>query len=289
MNLKALTYAVEVARAGSFTLAAQRLHIAQSALSMAISRLEAELDVPMFNRAGKKIRLTAEGARFLGKVEHLLTGLNHARQEVTDLSQLRVGEVRLGFAPMFGMGPLPQWLEAFNREYPGVQLTAIEGGGKDVCDRLESREVDLGLMDARRVEDHWASVPVASDELLLCVHARHPLAAQKSIQPTDLIDLPMVVLDKRFSQRVVLDEYCKPRQIDYRIVMQSNSAALVVDGAQRGMGATTLFHSNLKSEMGLIGIPFSEPQVLNFRLCWQANDYLSLANRRFVEFVQEMA
>ncbi len=128
MNLKALKYAVEVARTGSFTQAAQRLHIAQSALSMAVARLETELGVPLFNRAGKRITLTAEGARFLGRVEHLLQGLNNARQELTDLEQLRTGEVRLGFAPMFGMG----LLQAFHHKYPGVTLTAIEGGGQEV-------------------------------------------------------------------------------------------------------------------------------------------------------------
>jgi len=285
VNLKALKYAVEVARTGSFTQAAQRLHIAQSALSMAVARLETELGVPLFNRAGKRITLTAEGARFLGRVEHLLQGLNNARQELTDLEQLRTGEVRLGFAPMFGMGLLPQWLQAFHQRYPGVVLTAIEGGGQEVGRRLEAREVDLGLMDSRRVRAHWESVAVDSDELLVCVPAGHPLATRASVGSADLDGLKMALLDERFAQRVMLDEYCKPRGITYQIVLQSNDAPLIVQGAERHMGATTLFRSNLNAAPGLVGIPFDPPQRLDFSLCWQASDYLSLANRRFVEFV----
>lgn len=286
MNLKALRYAVEVARVGSFTLAAQRLHIAQSALSMAISRLESELGVPLFNRVGKRISLTAEGGRFLERVGHLLQGLNVARQELTDLSQLQVGEVRLGFAPMFGMGRLPDWLEGFHASYPGVMLTAIEGGGQEVSRRLDAREIDLGLMDSRRIREDWESVSVDADELLICVSAEHELAKYQSVQPNDLQGLKMVVLDERFAQRVMLDEYCKPRKLEYQVTLQSNDAPLIVQGAQRGLGATTLFRSNLHAAPGLVGVSFDPPQKLNFSLCWRAGEYLSLANRRFVEFVK---
>lgn len=289
MNLKALRYAVEVARVGSFTVAAQRLYIAQSALSMAISRLESELGVPLFNRVGKRISLTAEGGRFLERVGHLLQGLNVARQELTDLSQLQVGEVRLGFAPMFGMGRLPDWLEGFHALYPGVLLTAIEGGGQEVSRRLDAREIDLGLMDSRRVREHWESVPVDSDELLICVRPDHDLAGRQCVQPEDLQGLKMAVLDERFAQRVMLDEYCKPRKLEYPVALQSNDAPLIIQGSQRGLGATTLFRSNLHAAPGLVGVPFNPPQRLHFSLCWRAGEYLSLANRRFVEFVKEFS
>lgn len=285
MNLKALKYAVEVARCGSFTLAAQRLHIAQSALSMAISRLEKELGVPLFNRTSKRCTATAEGKRFLQNVERSLQGLNSACQEMTDLGLLQVGEVRIGFPPMFGLGVLPDWLDAFHQEYPGVLLTALEGGGEEVAQLLEDRQIDIALMNSRRVRPHWESVTVATDNLVLCVEPSHRLAKNKRIKPSDLQDLSMAVLDGRFAQRVMLDEYCAASETVFRTVLQTNHVSLVIESALRGMGATTLFQSNADQESGLVSIPFHPAQKLNFSLCWHANEHLSLANRRFVEFV----
>lgn len=285
MNLKALKYAVEVARSGSFTLAAHRLHIAQSALSMAISRLEQELGTPLFNRTSRQVSVTAEGRRFLDRIEPALLGINTARQEMTDLGQLQVGEVRLGFPPMFGLGLLPEWLHAFHRVYPGVLLTAIEGGGEEVAQRLEDRMIDIALMNSRRVRPHWNSITVASDNLMLCVHPQHSLAQHVQVCSADLQGLGMAVLDGRFAQRVMLDEYCASHQVQFRPVVQSNHVSLIIKSAQNGMGATTLFQSNVERECGLVSIPFDPPQPLSFSLCWHANEHLSLANRRFVEFV----
>lgn len=285
MNLKALKYAVEVARSGSFTLAAQRLYIAQSALSMAISRLEKELGMPLFNRTSKQLSVTAEGRRFLDRIERALLDINTARQEMTDLGLLQVGEVRIGFPPMFGLGLLPEWLHAFHLVYPGVLLTAVEGGGEEVAQRLEDRQIDIALMNSRRVRPHWRSVTVAADDLMLCVHPQHPLAQRAQVGPDDLQGLGMVVLDGRFAQRVMLDEYCANHHVQFHPVVQSNHVSLIIKSAQHGMGATTLFQSNVERESGLISIPFDPPQPLSFSLCWHANEHLSLANRRFVEFV----
>ena len=74
MNLKALEYCVEIARQGSFTKAAQALHVAQPALSMAVSRLEDELGVALFNRATRQISVTAEGELFLARRDGRVVG-----------------------------------------------------------------------------------------------------------------------------------------------------------------------------------------------------------------------
>ncbi|MNO18524.1 HTH-type transcriptional regulator CynR [compost metagenome] len=285
MNLKALKYAVEVARTGSFTRAAQHSHVAQSALSMAVARLEHELGVPLFDRSVRGVTATAEGARFLERVDLMLQELAAARQELTSLANLQSGEVRLGFAPMFGMGRLPMWLEQFHAQYPGVRFKAFEGGGQEVDWRLESRDIDVALMNARRVKPHWQSAVVDADELVLCVLPDHPLAKLDAVSAEHLQGLPMAVLDGRFAQRLMLDEYCKQHRVAFCTVLQSNDAPLVLQAALRGLGATTVFKSNLHAVGNLISVPFETPQHLQFSLCWRADEHLSLANRRFIEFV----
>jgi len=107
MNLKALRCCVEIVRQGSFTKAAQHLHIAQPALSMAVTRLEEELGVTLFNRTTRKVILTAEGQQFLPRIASALREMDIARQELRDMADLKRGEVRLGIPPMFGLHYVP--------------------------------------------------------------------------------------------------------------------------------------------------------------------------------------
>ena len=96
----------------------------------------------------------------------------------------------------------------------------------------------------------------------------------------------MVVFDQTFLQRHLLDAFCAEAGVSYRIALQSNFVSLVTQATHDGMGISTLLRSVQKLEPGLVGVPFKPAQTMSFRLCWRANEYLSLANRRFVEFAQ---
>jgi LysR family transcriptional regulator, cyn operon transcriptional activator len=166
MNLKALEYCVEIARQGSFTKAAQALHVAQPALSMAVSRLEDELGVALFNRATRQISVTAEGQLFLARAEECLEGLAGARRELQDLTQLHSGEIRVGVPPMYGIRHIPDLLMQFRAQYPGIAMHVVEGSADDISERLATRDIDVALLESRRVDPAWESVLLGSDEMV---------------------------------------------------------------------------------------------------------------------------
>lgn len=286
MNLKALKCCVEVARRGSFTKAALALHIAQPALSMAVTRLEEELGVTLFNRAARQITVTAEGKSFLARVEVALLELDTARQALRDMTQLHSGEIRLGVPPMFGINYIPDVLSAFRQQYPGIVMTVVEGSADDISQRLESREIDVALLETRRVIAGWEAVLLGSDEMVLCMHAQHPLASEPFLEAARLQDEPMVVFDQTFLQRHLLDAFCAAGGVNYRIALQSNFVSLVIKATHDGMGLSTLLRTVQALEPGIVGVPFEPAQMMSFSLCWRANEYLSFANRRFVEFAQ---
>lgn len=174
MNLKALRCCVEIVRQGSFTKAAQHLHIAQPALSMAVTRLEEELGVTLFNRTTRKVILTAEGEQFLPRIASALREMDVARQELRDMADLKRGEVRLGIPPMFGLHYVPGLMNAFRKSYPGIAMTVFEGSAEDIGHRLEQREIDLALLESRRVPPDKESILLGSDEMLACMHPDHP-------------------------------------------------------------------------------------------------------------------
>ncbi|MBV6288919.1 LysR family transcriptional regulator [Pseudomonas aegrilactucae] len=286
MNLKALRCCVEIIRQGSFTKAAQSLHIAQPALSMAVTRLEEELGVMLFNRIGRRVTTTAEGERYLARVESALRELDTARQELRDMVDLQSGEVRLGIPPMFGLYYLPTLLSAFRQAYPGVIMSVAEGSADDISQRLERREIDLALLESRRVTSTWDSVLLGEDEMVLCMHPDHPLATRPHLEAADLHEVDMAVFDQTFLQRHLLDDFVAARGIAYRTALQSNFVSLVIQAARDKVGIATLLRSVQQCTPGLVAVPFQPAQPMSFRLCWRQAEYLPLATRRFIDFVQ---
>jgi LysR family cyn operon transcriptional activator len=283
MNLKALAYCVEIARQGSFTKAAQALHVAQPALSMAVGRLEEELGVALFNRATRQISVTAEGQLFLTRAEACLEGLAGARRELQDLTQLHSGEIRVGVPPMYGIRHIPELLMQFRARYPGIAMHVVEGSADDISERLATRQIDVALLESRRVDPDWESVLLGSDEMVLCMHEQHPLAGASSIPAERLQHEPMLVFDNTFLQRHLLDAFCSQARVLFNIALESNFVPLVIAATRNAMGLSTLLRSVQEQESGLVGVSFEPAQFMHFNLCWRASEYLSQANRRFIE------
>lgn len=286
MNLKALTYCVTVARLGSFTKAAQALHVAQPALSMAVARLEEELGVQLFNRAGRQLTVTAEGQLFVQRVESGLVQLHGARQALKDLSALESGEIRIGIPPLYGIRHIPELLAQFRARYPGMAMHVVEGSADDIRQRLRDRQIDVALLEQRRIDPEWEQVALGSDEMVLCMSPEHPLANKPAIRAEQLQDVAMLVFDQTFLQRHLLDAFCAARQVRYQVALESNFVSLITRLACDGMGVCTLLRSIQLQEPGLVGVSFDPPLVLSFGLCWRPQEYLSLANQRFVEAAQ---
>ncbi len=287
MNLKALRCCVEIVRQGSFTKAAQHLHIAQPALSMAVTRLEEELGVTLFNRTTRKVLLTAEGEQFLPRIASALREMDVARQELRDMADLKRGEVRLGIPPMFGLHYVPGLMNAFRQSYPGIAMTVFEGSAADIGQRLEQREIDLALLESRRVPQDKESILLGSDEMLACMHPDHPYAGKAFLTAEDLRNTDMVVFDRTFVQRHLLDAFFAEHGITYQVALQSNFVSLVVQAALDNMGVATLLRSVQQRTPGIVGVPFRPAQQMSFRLCWRSGEYLSLASKRFIDFAAQ--
>lgn len=283
MNLKALEYCVEIARQGSFTKAAQALHVAQPALSMAVSRLEDELGVALFNRATRQISVTAEGQVFLARAEACLQGLAGARRELQDLTQLHSGEIRVGVPPMYGIRHIPELLMQYRAQYPGITMHVVEGSADDISRRLAMREIDVALLESRRVDPAWQSVVLGNDEMVLCMSEAHPLAGASSITAQQLRGLDMLVFDNTFLQRHLLDAFCASGRVRYTTALESNFVSLVIAATRSGMGISTLLRSVQEQTPGIVGVAFEPVQVMSFCLCWRGHEYVSLANQRFIE------
>lgn len=231
--------------------------------------------------------LTAEGEQFLPRIASALREMDVARQELRDMADLKRGEVRLGIPPMFGLHYVPGLMNAFRQSYPGIAMTVFEGSAADIGQRLEQREIDLALLESRRVPLDKESILLGSDEMLACMHPDHPYAGKAFLTAEDLRNTDMVVFDRTFVQRHLLDAFFAEHGITYQVALQSNFVSLVVQAALDNMGVATLLRSVQQRTPGIVGVPFRPAQQMSFRLCWRSGEYLSLASKRFIDFAAQ--
>ena len=148
MDVKQLRFFQGVAECESFTKAAEQLHIAQPALSIAIKKLEDELDVLLFNRRDRKISLTAEGEALLLHAQSILQGVNNAKQEIADLRGLLKGEVRVGLTPMLSSFFFTKIIASFKQSHPGLRISISGDSAWKIQRKIESGELAISKLIA---------------------------------------------------------------------------------------------------------------------------------------------
>ena len=284
MDLRVLHFCEAIGRLGSFTRAAEEIHIAQPALSTAIGKLEEELGVLLFHRFPRGVAPTPEGKMLLARAVRIFAEVDSLRREISDASGLRTGSVTVGFPPMYGLHYFPTLIMAFRTVYPGIEISAVEGSATDIRQKLNAGEIDIGILETRRIDKQWHSVRLGSDEMVLAVSENHPLSGKKSIKASSLNHLPMVVLSGDFLQRQLLDNYCEKHHVRYHKVMECNFVQMTILAAIEGHGAATLLRSLVNGQPGLAGVSFEPKMSFSFELCWLKDRYLSKAGQALIDF-----
>lgn len=222
-HLRFLRYADEVARAGSIRQAAERLHVAPSAVNRRIQDLEDELGTPLFERLPRGMRLTAAGELFVRYIRGRSSELERVRSEIEDLQGLRRGAVRLvasqALAPRF----LPAAVNDFAAEHPLVAFDARIGDHVQAADALRSFESDLALVFNLAPESDIERVCAVEQKLMAIMHKRHPLAKSKTLRLSDCADYPVVLPNRDTGGRQMLERFLARSSTRIRAMVESNS------------------------------------------------------------------
>ncbi|MBA5606134.1 LysR family transcriptional regulator [Duganella sp. FT3S] len=173
MELSALRIFKAVAEEGSVTLAAARLNRVQSNVSARLTQLEESLGVTLFHRAGRGLRITAEGDRLLAYADRLLQLADEA-QAAMRLDQQPAGQLRIGAMETTAAARLPKVLAAFNRAYPQVDLVLETGPTDHLLDGVLRHRLDVALVAAPVPHGELEQQPVFAEELVLITGPAHP-------------------------------------------------------------------------------------------------------------------
>jgi DNA-binding transcriptional LysR family regulator len=180
-----LRYFIEVARSLHVRRAAERLHIAQPALTQNIQHLESELGVELFHRESRHLRLTEAGQVFLAEAEQSLHQFDHAQKTAQRAARGEVGKLFLGFQSTAGLSLIPNLLQNFRTEFPEVEVTLIESGSTAQKRALRSGEIDIGLIYGPP-DAGFAYRQLEPESLVIVLPEDHPLAVKDSVALAEL-------------------------------------------------------------------------------------------------------
>jgi DNA-binding transcriptional LysR family regulator len=218
MDLRYLRTFVTIAEAGGITRAGARLDVSQPAASRQILALEAELGIKLFDRIGRRLRLTSGGEDLLLQSRRLLIEAELLEARVHTLKGGETGILRVGATPMAIENALSAFLSPYRRRHPGVEVHFVEDGGLRLADRLERGDVDLALVVPN---DRFRARPLFPAHSMAVMSKKHPLSRRRALDVAELADKPLLLLNRTFGSREWFDSACNVARIRPRVLLES--------------------------------------------------------------------
>ena len=283
MELRQLRYLDTVARRRSFTRAAQDLHIAQSALSQQVGRLERELGVELLRRTTRRVEVTEAGETVLARARRALSEVDSVRADVDAILGLTRGTLRLGGVPPIGRTHPAALIAEFTRAHPGVAVTVHEGVAFGLLDQLRAGSLDLviALVEPASL-DELDGERLLDEELVLITALDDPLARARRIRVDDLACQPLVAYGAGSALRDALDTLVP----DGRIIAEANDQVTVRELVARGLGVSLMPRSVVAEHADSLAIrPLNPRHKLPVSLIWRAHERPTPAAQAFREHV----
>ena len=192
-TLRQLEVFLSVARGESVSRAAKELAMSQSAVSSSLSELEAQLEVPLFDRVGKKLRLSETGRSLRARTEGLL---EQAKDLDDAFAASDVSSLRLGATLTVGNHLVPPLIAKFLREAATSRVTLDIANTEEIARRVENFELDVGLIEGELSRDELAVTPWRTDELVVFCSPHHPLARKRTLSDAELCSAPWVLRER---------------------------------------------------------------------------------------------
>lgn len=287
MDVRQLRYFLEVARVNNFTRAAESLRIAQPAVSMAIRKLEEELDLVLFNRQDKKVSLTAEGEIFLPHARRIIDDLKAAELEMGELKGLTKGEVRIGITPMISSYFFPDIIRDFMRSYPELHLSVYGEGAGRIQKMIAQGDLDMGVVAGEIFPENLEVRQFLREEIVVCVPLGHRFAQRQAVTLNEFIAEPLVFYKEGYYIREFFFEALRETGSSPNIVFETNLFSLVKSLVRNGTGISTFLRMVVADDDDLAAVSFDPPLYLDLLIAWKKHIYLSRANRAFVDFLLE--
>ena len=237
MDLGQLSYFVAVSEERQFTRAANRVSVAQPAVSAQIRRLEHELGAQLFHRDRRGVSLTPAGEALLPHARAALAAAERGRDTIASLRGLLHGRLRIGVS-----GPvdrrLAETLGEFHRAHPGVEIVLTNEHNEPLLGAVADGDIDAAVVGvgAQPLPRSVRVRVVAIEPLVLAVRRGDPLGRRKTVALRDLREHPMITLTRGSGLRAVLENACRDAGFEPRITVETGELSSLVEVTAEGLG-----------------------------------------------------
>lgn len=284
MELRQLAYFLAVAEERNFTRAAERMAIAQPAISQQIQRLEAEFRERLFVRDRRAVTLTPAGEALLPHARSLLLGADRAREAVAELSGLITGRLAIGLVQPLPDRRIIRLLGAFHRDHPAIELSVVEGETGGLLDGLRAGRLDVALIGLGPYDEPPGDLQafvMDREPVMVALHPSSPLTRRRTVELAALRDEPMVTLTHASKLRTTLEAACRTAGFAPLIVAESSDLRVVVALAAEQVGVAVLPRSALDGATGVVRRRLTAPALERRLLLVSPDSGASPAGRAF--------
>lgn len=293
MEFYQLTYFLAAAQTQNFRRAAEQCLVAQSALSRQIAALEQELEVALFTRTKKRVRLTSAGEEFALYVRNAMEQLQEGQQMLMEIQAGQRGTIQLGCIESLATALLPALFAAFHQDYPQVRLKVRVAHTDELIAWVEQGEVELGLvLDPRLQSELLIIKEIFRQPLHLLVSAQHPLARTTSVVTLEhMLTEPFLLLDESSRMGQITKRIFAQRGLPLHPLIEIESVEGLKEMVRQGIGVTLTLPalirpSQIGTDLALLPIADLTEEFL-FALVYRRVGAISHAARAFINTIAQ--
>jgi LysR family transcriptional regulator, low CO2-responsive transcriptional regulator len=276
MRLTQLRSFYAVARMGSFTKAAEHLHVSQPTITTQVRFLEESYKVELFHRSGRRVQLTQLGEQLMQLAQHVFSLEADAVSLLRDAGELRTGHLRVA-----AVGPyhVTKMLADFSQHYPDIKVSVSTGNSQDVLDRLLDYRADVGVLAQLVKDDRFLSVPFSRHPVGIFTSSEHRFARRRSIRLAELQGERMILREQGSTTRKALELALHKAGVEPEVVMEISSREVIREAVSQDIGIAAVSTVEFVPGPGLHLVSVSDADIYTYA------HVLCLAERRSARMV----
>ena len=287
MTIRDMEIFVTVADLGHMGAAAKKLYISQPTVSHAISQIEEDYHVKLFERLSRKLHITEVGQEFLQYARHILVNFNDMEHYLRHASDQLC--IRIGASLTVGSFFLADMISKYEAENPKIRIRVYIDNSKDIIQKISDGSLDIAVIEGNINSKDVISKEIYEDEMVLICGKKHPFASKKSVRLTDLKNMDCVLREEGSGTRAVLINLTESRGIPIVEKWVCHSSDSIINIVASGQGVSILSKSLLLHEKNVVQLPIEDlPLKRSFRIIYHKDKYFSSALNNLMDEIEQL-
>lgn len=293
VEIRNITTFLRIAELQSFSRAAEQLGYSQSAVTVQIRQLERELHTRLFERIGKRVRLTEDGVRFVPYARDVIRSVQAAKN-FTGERQTLTGTLRIGVAESLLISVLMPALIEFRRRCPLVELSTHTGTIAELFDMVRQNDVDiLYFLDRQIFNPEWMKAAERREPIVFAASSTHPLAGQRNVPVERVLEEPLLLTEKGVSYRHELEQMLAARGLEVHPFLETGNTDVITKLLLKNAGISFLPEYVIRDDVEAGGLCVLDVDCAGVQmwsqLVYHKNKWITPQMEEFLEVMRHSA